>query len=401
MLTRCQTILFAQAALLVFAGSTAFGLGALDDPRVHGLRSALLVLCCGLLAGRSRRPLALLGVDVSILVSVLLGLNYARLGAKWWMQSDPALTSLALATEMCVICLGSATALVFQRRGLGLSPLLTIPARLAAPSRRIAVMGGLAMLVAGFGLSTSVRQPVTTLASLARTAALDSDHRALIGEALRHPENVKELMRDPRAKSMVKTLRETHGDEPVDRLASIARRLVDGRADHHVDEDLDAEIADLLHRLNLPPDLDVRELLAKYGHLDPSDPRVQEKLRELHVTHAERMAVRRALDAVPAERTEAAPTTSVVPPPPRAPRPISTSIRSNRVSNRASADRVSTVVTGPPRRSQSSRATTPRRIRRLESRAQAMRWDNGGSPPVVDAPETYEAPAAARAEAEA
>ena len=276
-----QHVLFGYLLYLLLCGLAGYALSGIDaHQHMHGVRLALVIGICGMLAGKFRRngALAVLAIDFGALLILAAGLNYVRLCFKWYGIQGPDWYTPYLAAAMA---LGSFVALPLLVRSRPKpnrsavewwrpSPLISLAVLVLirfprcrhglGAARRAGLTLGTLLVIIGFVFTNSDRLPRRSLAVMFQTARLAQQHQELLRDLLDDPqqlrqiltdrEQMEELLADPRAQNLIADLTADGGLLEGADVRGLAERVADG--------DLEA-VNELLDKAGLPA---AKELLA-------------------------------------------------------------------------------------------------------------------------------------------
>ncbi|MCZ6653088.1 MAG: hypothetical protein O7D91_08670 [Planctomycetota bacterium] len=282
-----QHVLFGYLLFLLLCGLAGYALSGIDaHQHMHGVRLALVIGICGMLAGRFRRngALAVLAIDFGALLILAAGLNYVRLCFKWYGIQGPDWYTPYLAAAMA---LGSFVALPLLVRSRPKpnrsavewwrpSPLISLVVLVLirfprcrhglGAARRAGLTLGTLLVIIGFVFTNSDRLPRRSVAAMFQTARLAQEHQALLRDLLDDPqqlrqilndrEQLEELLADPRAQDLITDLTADGGLLEGADVRALAERVAEG--------DLDA-VNELLDEAGLPA---AKELLADMSSND-------------------------------------------------------------------------------------------------------------------------------------
>ena len=257
-----QHVLFGYALYLLLCGLAGYALSGIDGQvHIHGVRLALAVGVCAMIAGRvaRTRTLAVLAMDVSALLILAAGLNYVRLCLKWYGTEGADWYSPYLAAAMA---LGSFVALPFLIRSRPKpnrsaaewwrpSPLISLAVLVLirfprcrhglGAARRAGLTLGTLLLIIGFVFTNSDRLPRRSVAAIFQTARLVQQHQELLRDLLDDPqqlrqilndrEQLEELLADPRAQDLIEDLTADGGLLEGADVRALAERVAEGDLD--------------------------------------------------------------------------------------------------------------------------------------------------------------------------
>ena len=269
-----QYVLFGYALYLLLCGLAGYALSGIDaQVHIHGVRLALAIGVCAMIAGRvdRTRTLAVLAIDISALLILAAGLNYIRLCLKWYGMEGADWYSPYLAAAMA---LGSFVTLPFLIRSRPKpnrsaaewwrpSPLISLAVLVLirfprcrhglGAARRAGLTLGTLLVIIGFVFTNSDRLPRRSLATVFQTARLVQEHQELLRDLLDDPqqlreilndrEQLEELLADPRAQDLIADLTADGGLLEGTDVQALAERVAEG--------DLDA-VNELLDEAGLP-----------------------------------------------------------------------------------------------------------------------------------------------------
>ncbi len=257
-----QHVLFGYALYLLLCGLAGYALSGIDaQMHIHGVRLALAIGVCAMIAGRvgRARTLAVLAMDVSALLILAAGLNYVRLCFKWYgiQGAEWYMTYLAAA-----MALGSFVTLPFLIRFRPKpnrlaaewwrpSPLISLAVLVLirfprcrhglGAARRAGLTRGTLLVIIGFVFTNSDRLPRRSVAAMFQTARLVQEHQELLHDLLDDPqqlrqilndrEQLEELLADPRAQDLIADLTADGGLLEGTDVRVLAERVAEGDLD--------------------------------------------------------------------------------------------------------------------------------------------------------------------------
>ncbi len=282
-----QYVLFGYALYLLLCGLAGYALAEIDTQvHIHGVRLALAVGVCAVIAGRvdRTRALAVLAIDFSALLILAAGLNYVRLGFKWYGMEGADWYTPYLAAAMALGSFVTLPLLVRSRPKPNRSaaewwrpsPLISLAVLVLirfprcrhglGAARRAGLTLGTLLVIIGFVFTNSDRLPRRSLASMFQTARLAQEHHEFLRDILEDPQELKqiltdreqleELLGDPRAQDLIEDLTADGGLLEGTDLRALAERVAEG--------DLDA-VNELLDEAGLPA---AKELLTDISSND-------------------------------------------------------------------------------------------------------------------------------------
>ena len=264
-------LLLGYCLFLVLCGTAGFVLSGFDlQQHIHGVRLAVVIAICGILAGRFQRnpALAMLATDSAMLLILVMGLNYGRLFLKWHGIEGPGWQTSYVAASMAVGSLLMLPFLLWSRPKTNRlavewwrpSPLITLPILVLIRFPRcrhglgVARRGGLTlgalMLIIGVVLMNADRLPRRSVATMIQTARLAQEHHELLRDMLDDPQKLKQILTDreqledflddPRAQDLIEDLTADGGLLEGTDVAALAQRVAEGDLDA-INELLDDE----------------------------------------------------------------------------------------------------------------------------------------------------------------
>ncbi len=259
MTSSSRKLLLGYSLFLALCGTVGLVLSGLDlQQHIHGLRLALVLAICGMLAGRFRRnpALAMLAIDFAALLILVMGLNYLRLCLKWYGIEGPGWYTSYIAAAMALGGFLTLPLLLWSRPKKNLlavewwrpSPLISLPivVLIRFPRcrhglgivRRNGLTLGALMLIIGFVLTNGDRLPRRSVAAISHTARLATEHHEFLRDVLDDPQKLKqiltdreqmeELLDDPRAQDLIEDLTASGGLLEGTDVAAVAKRVADG-----------------------------------------------------------------------------------------------------------------------------------------------------------------------------
>ena len=262
MTSQSRKLLLGYSLFLVLCGTAGLVISGFDlQQPFHGVRLAVVVAICGLLAGRFQRnpALAMLAIDFAALLILVMGLNYARLFRNWYGIEGPGWYTSYVVASMALGSLLMLPLLLWSRPRTNRraiewwrpSPLISLPILVLIRFPRcrhglgIARRGGLTlgalMLIIGFILTTGDRLPRRSVAAMIQTARLAQEHHEFLRDVLDDPQGLKqmladperleELLDDPRAQDLIEDLTAEGGLLEGTDVAAMAERVATGDLD--------------------------------------------------------------------------------------------------------------------------------------------------------------------------
>lgn len=284
---RSQPVLFGYALYLLLCGLAGYALAGIDaQVHIHGVRLALAVGVCAVIAGRvdRTRTLAVLAIDFSALLILAAGLNYVRLCFKWYGIQGADWYTPYLAAAMALGSFVTLPLLVMSRPKPNRSaaewwrpsPLISLAFLVLirfprcrhglSAARRAGLTLGTLLVILGFVFTNSHRLPRRSLAAMFQTARLAQQHQELLRDLLDDPrqlrqilndrEQLEEFLADPRAQDLIADLTADGGLLEGADVRALAERVAEG--------DLDA-VNELLDEAGLPA---AKDLLTDIGSND-------------------------------------------------------------------------------------------------------------------------------------
>ena len=252
-------LLLGYSLFLALCATIGLALSGFDlQQHIHGVRLALVIAICGMLAGRFQRnpALAMLAIDFAALLILVVGLNYVRLCLKWYGIDGPGWYTSYLAAAMALGGFLTLPLLLWSRPKKNRhavewwrpSPLIALPivVLIRFPRcrhglgivRRNGLTLGALMLIIGVVLTNGDRVPRRSVATIFQTARLAKEHHEFLRDVLDDPQELKqiltdrkqmeELLDDPRAQDLIEDLTAIGGLLEGTDVAAVAKRVADG-----------------------------------------------------------------------------------------------------------------------------------------------------------------------------
>lgn len=259
---RSQHVLFGYVLYLLLCGLAGYALAGIDaHEHMHGIRLALVIGICGMLASRFERngALAVLAIDFSALLILAAGLNYVRLCFKWYGIQGADWYTPYLAAAMALGSFVTLPLLVRSRpkpnpsaaEWWRPSPLISLAVLVLirfprcrhglGAARRAGLTLGTLLVIIGFVFTNSHRLPRRSLAAMFQTARLAQQHQELLRDLLDDPqqlrqilndrEKLEELLADPRAQDLIADLTADGGLLEGADVRALAEHVAEGDLD--------------------------------------------------------------------------------------------------------------------------------------------------------------------------